>query len=419
MTSTQSLEHALPNIECESADQSLRVRAERVIPGGMYGHLNAQSLPAGYPQFFERAQGCRVWDVNGQEYIDFMCSWGPIIAGHKHPVIDEAARKQAELGDCMNGPTARLVELSERLVGLLPHADWAMFQKNGTDATTCAVTIARAATGKRKVLVAKGAYHGAAPWCTPSVVGVTAEDRTHLIYFDYNDIDSLENAAALAGDDLAAILASAFRHDLGIPQELPSQAFAQKARALCDAQGAALIVDEVRAGMRLSLSGSWESLGIRPDLSAWSKAIANGYALAAVTGNNNFREPATRIFTTGSFWMGGVAMAASLATLDVLENSQAVAHFERIGSQLRNGLQRQSEKHGVPVSQTGPSQLPLVLFEDDADRKKGALFTSAAAKNGLYLHHRHNMFISLAHTEKDVDLALQITDYAFKKVAGM
>lgn len=419
MTATQTAASRQIDNDNELMDTNLRSRAERVIPGGMYGHLNAKALPPGYPQFFERAQGCRVWDVNGREYIDFMCSWGPVIAGHKHPGIEEAARRQASLGDCMNGPTGRLVELAERLVGMLPHADWAMFQKNGTDATTTALTIARAGTGKRKILLAKGAYHGAAPWCSPSVAGVTAEDRAHLIYFAFNDVASLEQAARQAGDDLAAILVSAFRHDLGVPQELPDPAFARKARELCDARGAALVLDEVRAGMRLSLAGSWEGLGVRPDLAAWSKAIANGYALAAVTGNDRYRRAAQQIYITGSFWMGGVAMAAALATLDVLERSNAVEHFENMGLRLRLGLQRQADKYGLPLKQTGPVQLPSVMFEQDADFAKGSLFAAEALKQGVYLHHRHNMFLSLAHSERDIDLALQVTDHAFSKVAAL
>ncbi|MBV7483497.1 aminotransferase class III-fold pyridoxal phosphate-dependent enzyme [Bordetella sp. BOR01] len=399
-------------------DTRLRARANKVIPGGMYGHLSARGLPAGYPQFFARAEGCRVWDVDGREYLDFMCSWGPVIAGHKHPVIDEAARRQAALGDCMNGPTARLVELSERLVGMLPHADWAMFQKNGTDATTAALMVARAGTGKRKILLAKGAYHGAVPWCTPSLAGVTAEDRAHLVYFTYNDIDSLTAAARSAGDDLAAILVAPFRHDLGVAQEMPDPAFARQVRLLCDRQGAALVIDEVRAGLRLSLQGSWEALGVRPDICAWSKAIANGHALAAVTGNDAFRNAAQQIYITGSFWMGGVAMAAALATLDVLENSQAVSHFEQMGQRLRDGLQRQADKHDLKISQTGPVQLPLVLFEHDPDFAQGARFAAEAMKQGVYLHHRHNMFLSLAHTAQDIDNALQVTDHAFAQVAA-
>jgi glutamate-1-semialdehyde 2,1-aminomutase len=402
----------------DEADSDLRQRAARVIPGGMYGHLNAKILPPGYPQFYARADGCRLWDVDGREYLDFMCSWGPIIVGHQHPAVEEAARRQAALGDCMNGPSARLVELSERLVGLLPHADWAVFQKNGTDATTTAVTVARAGTRKRKIVLAKGAYHGAVPWCSPSLAGVTAEDRAHLIYFRYNDVESLEAAVREAGDDLAAILVSAFRHDMGQPQELPTVAFARAARNLCDSKGAALIVDEVRAGLRLSMQGSWEALGVRPDLAAWSKAIANGYALAAVTGSDAWRQAAQEIYVTGSFWMGGVAMAAALATLDVLESSDAVRHFEEVGQRLRDGLARQAARHGLAIRQTGPVQLPSVLFEDDADYAKSSFFCAEAIKQGVYLHPRHNMFLSLAHSVQDIDLALQVTDHACARLAA-
>src|SRR5690606_4031334 len=159
-----------------------------------------------------------------------------------------------------------LVELAELLVETVPHADWALFSKNGTDATTACVTIARAGTGRRKVLVARGAYHGAIPWCTPSVAGVTQEDRAHLIAYDYNDVASLEAAVEEAGKDLAAILVSAFKHDLGKEHQMPTRVFAKRARELATQADAALIVDDVRAGFRLDLGGSWELVGVQPDL---------------------------------------------------------------------------------------------------------------------------------------------------------
>jgi glutamate-1-semialdehyde 2,1-aminomutase len=398
-------------------DMQLRQRAARVVPGGMTGHMNAASLPAGYPQFFERGRGCRVWDVDGNEFIDFMCSWGPNLLGHHHPVVDAAARRQQELGDCLNGPTPRFVELAERFVARIAHADWVLFQKNGTDATTVCVTIARAATARRKVLVATKAYHGADPWCTPLPAGVTTEDRAHLIQYKYNDVASLEAAAGQAGDDLAAIVCSAFKHDLGVDQELPTREFAQCARALCDQAGAALILDEVRAGYRVHAGGTWETVGVRPDLSAWSKSIANGYALAAVTGVDALREAATRIYSTGSFWSGGVAMAAALATIEVAEAGDLVAHLQRVGQRFRDGIAAQAASHGVPVRQSGPAALPLILFQDDAGFDKGAVFTAEALRRGVYLHPKHNMFFSLAHTEQDVDQALQATDAAFALVA--
>lgn len=401
-----------------TADQRLRRRAAQVIPGGMYGHLRSDRLPAGYPQFFERAEGCHLWDVDGRRYVDFMCSWGPIVVGHQNPVVAEAVARQMAAGDCLNGPSERLVELAERLVGLIPHADWALFGKNGTDATTTCVTLARAASGKRKVLVAEGAYHGAIPWCTPNPAGVTAEDRAHMLTFTYNDTGSLESAVQRAGDDLAGIVVSAFKHDFGKDQAMPDAAFARRARELCDANDAALIVDDVRAGFRLTLRGSWDLVGVQPDLSAWSKAIANGHALAAVTGNDRYRDAASKLYVTGSFWCSAVSMAAALATLDVLESVDGPAHMRAMGQRLRDGIAAQAAEFGIGVRQSGPPQMPTVLFDDDPDCAKGNRFTLEALKHGVYLHPRHNMFLSTAHTEADIDVALEATRAGFKALAS-
>lgn len=400
-------------------DKSLRQRASRVVPGGMYGHLRASGLPAGYPQFFSRGEGCHVWDVDGRKYIDFMCSWGPIVLGHRHPAVDAAARKQMDQADCLNGPSERMVELAERLVGLVTHADWALFSKNGTDATTTCVTLARGATGKRKILLAKGAYHGAVPWCSPNPYGVMSEDRAHILYFDYNDVASLEAAVERAGDDLAAILVSAFRHDYGLDQDLPDVAFAARARALATENDAALILDDVRAGFRLTLHGSWDELGVQPDLSAWSKAIANGYALSAVLGNDRYRDAASQLFATGSFWCGATSMAAALATIDVLERENGPDQMRRMGERLRDGIAAQARRYNLGVRQSGPPQMPTLLFEDDTDYAKGERFVQEALSRGVYMHPKHNMFLSLAHTAADIDAALSVTDEAFKIVARL
>ncbi len=421
MTSSVAQASPVPSADSmvRTVDRALRERASRVIPGGMFGHMNAAILPAAYPQFFSHAEGCRLTDVDGNTVIDFMCSWGPIIAGHRHPVIDEAAARQQRQGDLMNGPTDRMVELAERLVARVSHADWVLFQKSGTDATTLCVTIARAATGRRKILAAQGAYHGSAPWCTPYPAGVTAEDRANLVYFQYNDPASLEAAFAAASGDVAAVIVSAFRHDFGKDQAMPSLEFATRVRALCDAHGAALILDDVRAGLRLDPRGSWEALGVRPDLSAWSKAIANGYPLAFVAGTDALREAARSVYSTGSFWCGSVSMAAALATLDVLDSADAIAHLVRVGDQLRDGLARQAAKHGVGIRQTGPSQMPQVLFDDDPAFVKGFAFATEALRCGVYLHPKHNMFLSLAHTAPDIDRALEATEHAFAVVARL
>lgn len=400
----------------DSNDLSLRRRAQRVIPGGLWGHMNAAQLPAGYPQFFREADGCRIRDVDGREYVDLMCSWGPIVLGHRHPVVERAVRQQAEQGDCLNGPGPVLVELAELMVDMIPHADWCLFAKNGTDATTSCVTIARAQTNRRKVLVARGSYHGAVPWCSPSLAGVTTEDRAHLLTFDYNDVASLERAAAAAKGDLAAIIVTAFRHDFGRDQEMPTSDFAQAVRAICDATGSAMILDDVRAGFRLNLGGSWEDLGVRPDLSAWSKAIANGHALAAVTGTERFRDAATQVFTTGSFWCGAVPMAAAVATLTELRRIDGPARMRAMGERLRNGLDALASRHRVGIRQTGPVQMPTLLFADDPEWHRGFAFCTEALRRGAYFHPKHNMFLSCAHTEADIDHALAAADAAFRTV---
>ena len=397
-----------------SRNEALVSRAQRVIPGGMWGHQNAASLPPGYPQYFSHAKGCHLWDVDGNRYVDFVCSWGPIILGHCHEAVDEAAR-----GDCLNGPGAVMVELAELFVATIAHADWVQFKKNGNDATTSAVTIARAGTGRRKILVARGSYHGSAPWCSPSVLGVTAEDRAHIIAFEYNDSESLARAAEQAKGDLAGIIVTAFRHDIGRDQELPDPEFARRARGICDEEEAALIVDDVRAGFRLHTGGSWETLGVRPDLSSWSKAISNGYALAALTGNERFRATAAAVFSTGSFWTAAVAMAASVATIRALLRDDAVAHMTRLGERLRGGLDALSRRHGIAIRQTGPVQMPMLLIADDPDCRKGFAFCSAAIGQGVYFHPTHNMFLSAAHTEADIDQALEAAAHGFRAVQAL
>ncbi|MBI2764818.1 MAG: aminotransferase class III-fold pyridoxal phosphate-dependent enzyme [Chloroflexi bacterium] len=397
-------------------DRALRARASAVIPGGMYGHQNVGAMPEGFPQFLERGRGSRIWDVDGNEYIDFMCSYGPIVLGHAHPKVDAAAAAQQAEADCQNSPSSRIVELAELLVATIPHADWATFAKNGTDATTWCLMVARAATGRRKVLAAKGAYHGAAPWCNPRPNGTTPEDRANLLYYSYNNLQSVEAALEAAGDDTAGIIVSPFRHDAGFDQELVDPAFARGLRAICDRTGAALILDDVRAGFRLDIGGSWETVGVRPDLSAYSKAIANGYALAAVVGADKFREGARQVFNTGSFWFAAASMAASMATITAIKEERAIESMTNAGTLFRDGLAAQAESHGLRIRQTGPVQMPFLTFEDDADFRKALVFTGEAIRRGVYLHPRHNWFLSAALTEDDIAEALEVTDVAFARV---
>ncbi|MEO6653006.1 MAG: aminotransferase class III-fold pyridoxal phosphate-dependent enzyme, partial [Ilumatobacteraceae bacterium] len=357
-----------------------------------------------------------IWDVDGNEYVDLMCSYGPIILGHHHAAVDAAAARQAALGDCQNGPATVMVELAERLVDRVEHADWAIFAKNGTDATTTCVTVARAATGRARVLVAEGAYHGAAPWCTPRPSGVIPEDRAQLDSFVFNDVGSVVDAVERAQDDLAAIIISPFKHDAGFVQELVDPEFARALRRICDDTGAALILDDVRCGFRLADGGSWEPVGVQPDLSAWSKAIANGHPLAAVLGTDRFRDAAGSIFVTGSFWFAAVPMAAGIATLDALRSGNAVESMRVTGDRLRDGLAAQAAAHGLTIRQTGPVQMPYLTFDDDTAHERANVWAAESVRRGAYVHPRHNWFLSAAHTDDDIDRALIATDAGFAAV---
>jgi glutamate-1-semialdehyde 2,1-aminomutase len=176
-------------------------------------------------------------------------------------------------------------------------------------------------------------------------------------------------------------------------------------------------MDDVRAGFRLHLGGSGERFGVQPDLACYSKAIANGYPLAAVAGNDRFRSGAEQIFVTGSFWTAAVPMAAAIATIDALGAEDGVATMERTGQRLRDGLERQAAAHGVRINQTGPVQMPLMTFADDVDFGLAGIWTDVAAQRGAYFHPWHNWFLSAAHTDDDIDAALVATDEAFAAVA--
>jgi glutamate-1-semialdehyde 2,1-aminomutase len=399
-----------------SEDRRLRERAAAVIPNGMYGHQSVRLLPDVYPQFFSRAEGAHLWDVDGNRYLDFMCGYGPNLLGYCDPKVDAAAAAQQRLGDAMTGPGAAMVGLAEKLVAMVEHADWAMFCKNGTDATTMALMVARAHTKKRKMIVAKGAYHGAAPWCTPNPAGTVPEDRAHLLTYTYNDSESLDAAVRAAGDDLAGIFASPFKHDAFADQALPDPSYAKRARELADKHGALLIVDEVRAGFRLARDCSWSLVGVKPDLSCWGKSIANGYPISALVGGDKARAAAGSIFVTGSFWFAAVAMAAGIATLDELKSSDYLEKTIRLGGRLRAGIAEAAKQNDFSIRQTGPAQMPMILFDEDPDFRVGYAWCAEMVKRGIYVHPWHNMFLCAAMSDADIDGAVAAAGESFKAV---
>ncbi|RKK06246.1 aminotransferase class III-fold pyridoxal phosphate-dependent enzyme [Pseudoroseomonas wenyumeiae] len=397
-----------------SQGTALMERARAVIPNGMYGHESVGLLPEGYPQFFAKARGARLWDADGNEYIDYMCAFGPNLFGYGQPEIEAAADAQRALGDTMTGPAEAMIAFAEAMVAQVSHADWAMFCKNGTDATSMAIATARAHTGRGKILVGRGAYHGASGWATQrSSRGLMPEDKAHVIHFRYNDAESLADAARQAGDDLAGILVTPFRHEIFQDQFLPDPEFLQLARQICDRTEALLIVDDVRAGFRLDRDCSIEQFGVSPDLSCWGKAIANGQPISALLGVEKARQAAGSIVATGSFWFSAVPMAAGVATMRKIRETDYLEHTIAMGQALRDGLQQQAAAHGFTLRQTGPAQMPQILFEEDPDFRLGYAWVVEALDRGVYLSPYHNMFLCAALTEADIRLTLDRTDDAF------
>ena len=397
--------------------QELFMRAAAVVPGGIYGHQTpAVLVPGAYPYFYDRGEGSHVWDVDGNEYIDYICSYGPIVLGHRHPKVEEAALAQMRKGNCFNGPTALWADLAEHLVGITPFADWAVFAKNGSDVCTWAIEVAREHTGRSKIAMAHGAYHGTHAWCTPMPAGTTAEDTANIVTFKYNDLADLRRVAEAHDGQVAGVIISPFRHDAFHDSELPAEGFHKGIRQLCDEKKMVLILDDVRCGFRLHMGGSGEYFGVQPDLSCYCKAIANGYPLSAAVGRESLRAAAESVFFTGSYFTSGVPMAAALACLKELHAVGGIEQMRAMGTMLCRGLEEQSRSHSLPVTISGPPAIPFMSFKNDPGFDRNKIFGAACAARGVFLHPHHNWFLSTAHTETDIRRTLDVTDAAFGEV---
>jgi glutamate-1-semialdehyde 2,1-aminomutase len=409
----------MPSEKLYTFDRSnaLLERASRVVPGGIYGHQSPQLLsPGSYPNFLARGKGCRIWDVDGNEYIDFMCSYGPIVLGHRHPRVEEAVRAQLEQLDCPNLPSERWVDLAELLVSITPWAGWAVFGKNGSDATSWSIAVARAHTGRNKVIMAEGAYHGSHPWCTPNPAGTTEGERMDVVTFEYNNSEDLRRLANEHRGQVAAIILCPFRHDVFHNEEMPAPGFHDGVRSLCDREGIVLILDDVRAGFRLHLGGSGEVVGLQPDLTCYSKAIANGYAISAVLGREELRETAQQVYFTGSFFTAAVSMAAAIATINALRDEGGIEQMDVAGKRFREGLYQQARSLGLSITQSGPPAIPFLTFDNDEGFQRSRLWAGECARRGVFLAPFHNWFLCAAHSEADIDEALVATEAAFKVV---
>lgn len=402
-------------------DKSLAAfrRAQRVIPGGIPGHLGPTEglhLPnEGFPKFAVRAEGTRFWDLDGNEFIDWMCAYGPNVLGYNDPDVTAAAQEQAKKEDVVSLPSTVMIDFAELLVDQVASADWAMFAKNGGDTTTLAIMTARAATLRKKVVFVKGFYHGVAPWTQKlDYPGVLEEDVANNLYVPWNDIEALRTLLAENRGQVAALISTPYMHGNFVDNQLPADGYWQAVRRLCDEHGVVLIIDDVRAGFRLDLAGSDHHFGFEADLICFCKALANGYNVSALLGKDSLKEAVSSITYTGSYWMSAVPFAAGIATQRKLRELDAPALFERLGRRLTDGLTEAAADAGFTLVASGAPALFYLRVTDPADSLMlHQDWIAECVRRGAYLTSHHNHFLNAAVTEADVDRTVEIAADAF------
>jgi glutamate-1-semialdehyde 2,1-aminomutase len=297
--------------------------------------------------------------------------------------------------------------------------DWAMFAKNGSDVCTWALAVARRSTGRDLVAMVDGTYHGVHGWCNPLGRGFPDFERAGIVRFAWNDAAALEQLFADNSGRIAAVITTPFRHEARYDSVMPADGFFGKVRALCTANGAVMILDDVRAGFRLHLGGSLQYFGVTPDMTVYSKAVANGYPLAAMLGSDALRKAAREVFVTGTFFTQAVPIAAAIATLDEIVKRDAVAHMDRVGRRLCDGLAARAESAGLAVTLSGPPSIPFLSFQaDEGSLARSRTFAAAAARGGAFFHPAHNWFVSAAHRDSDIDAALDAAEAGMAAVAA-
>ncbi len=395
----------------------LLARVNAVIPGGIQGPRNPIFFKYGsYPVFMKRGLGSHTWDVDGNEYIDYMCGFGALVLGINHPKVEEAARKQSELGNCFSIPQEQYLLLAEYLNRNIPIAQWVLYGKNGSDVTTQATRIARIATGKKGIILARGAYHGFHYWCAEGGLGIPPEYQSHIYYVAYNDLEDLEEMVSKHSGDLAGIMLTPLKHDFAKDQELPAPGYFEGVRKICDREGMLFLMDDVRCGFRLKFEGSHEYFKADPDLVCFGKAISNGYPLSVLAGKKTLMDAAKKAMFTATHFFSAVPLAAAIACMEEIKQSGAIEKVYRHGMMLKDGIESQAQSHGVKIHYTSHPAMPFLTFEDDATFEKARFFGGEAAGRGIILHPLHNWFVSAAHEESDIRKTLEVTDQCFKRL---
>ena len=386
-------------------------RALAVIPGGY--HLSGRPLLATEesPLYMVRGKGARCWDADGHEYIDYIGAYGPFLLGYAHPVIDAAARAQLEMGSLLSLNHPLHVEFAERLVARFAGAEMAAFFKTGSEATTAALRIARAATGPQRVV--RCGYHGWHDWCRPVERFVPAGLAEQVLELDARAPESLDALLESAQGSVAAVI-------IAPEMILPTRASVfHELLAATHRHGAVFILDEVKTALRIKPGSFQQHVGIVPDLTTLSKALGNGWPVAAVVGKREIMRAAAGMHLSATYHGETAGMAAALATLDFVERHPVAEHVWALGQRLIDGLNEAASRHGVPAVAFGEPLPPMPFLRFTAENpgvneRLSTAFYRRTLARGILFHPRHLWFISYAHSQQDIDRTLAIAEDAFR-----
>lgn len=400
----------------------LMARAERLFPGGVSSPVRAFGAVGGTPRVIERAAGARAWDVDGNELLDFVGSWGPMILGHAHPAVVEAIGRAAEAGTSFGAPNRHEVELGELIAEAMPHVERLRFVSSGTEAAMSAIRLARAATGRDRIVKMAGGYHGHADALLvqpgsgaigmPASAGVTAAAARDTLVAPYDDLDAV--ARLLDADEVAAVIVEPVAANMGVVP--PSEGYLPGLRELTRRHGTLLLFDEVITGFRIAHGGATERYGVTPDLVVLGKIIGGGLPVGAYGGRADLMRlvaPEGPMYQAGTLSGNPVAMAAGAATLRELHPG-TYRQLEAISNRLEVGLAAAAAASGVPIRIARVASLLTVFFPDGA---YSPFFHAMLARGVMLPPSQHEAwFVSAAHGPAEIDATLAAVRDAFDEL---